>query len=178
MSDSTLRPIGVVNPNLIASLLWSADEVAIRALNAIAADDERLSRFLAVSGLDPATLRQAAHLPGFLLGVLDYVAADEATLLEVAEAVGAPPSVLVRAREALAPKPEPEAVELAPATRKPLTLFCKGCGEKRRVARAAAPAVPARVVMIETPACQACGDGSEVPTTWLDARGNEVAAEG
>lgn len=176
MSDSNFRPIGTVSPNLIASFMWPADEVAIRALAAIADDEDRLGRFLAVSGLQPDTLRSAARSPAFLLGVLDYVVAEEGTLLAVAGAIGAPPSVVVRARDALAPKPE--VAEMAPVTRKPLTLFCKRCGTKRRLDRAGGPSVPARVVMIETSACQSCGGGEDIEATWLDAKGNEVMAEG
>jgi DNA polymerase IV len=54
-----------------------AEAIAISALSFIASDPERLDRFLAVTGLDPAALRAAAGAPGFLSGVLDYLCSDE-----------------------------------------------------------------------------------------------------
>src|SRR5262245_24861559 len=54
-----------------------AEGLAIQALAFIAGDSERLGRFLAVTGIGPAEIRAAAREPGFLIGVLDYVASDE-----------------------------------------------------------------------------------------------------
>lgn len=170
VTGSNLRFLGEVSPGLLASLLWPADEVASRVLAAITADERLLGGFLAASRLGPRELLSGPRTPEFLLGVLDHATADEATLVAVAAAVGCPPSVLVRARAALAPRPEPDAAE-AP---RPLMLFCKGCGATRRVERAAMPEVPATVVMIETARCEACGTDAGA-VTWLDARGREVA---
>jgi hypothetical protein len=57
-----------------------AEAMAIQALNFVAADPERLGRFLALSGIGPADIRTAAREPGFLAGVLDFVVADERML--------------------------------------------------------------------------------------------------
>ncbi len=62
----------------------AAAELAIAALTFIAQEPERLGRFLALSGIGPESLREAAREPDFLLGVLDYVVADEALLVEFA----------------------------------------------------------------------------------------------
>ena len=62
-----------------------AEIIAISALGWIAADPERLERFVAVSGLDLGDLRRAATEPGFAAGVLDYICSDEPTLLALAE---------------------------------------------------------------------------------------------
>ena len=61
-----------------------AEDMAVAALTFIAQDDERLGRFLALSGLEPGNLREAATEPSFLVGVLDYLSSDEALLLAFA----------------------------------------------------------------------------------------------
>ena len=101
MTQSTLRPIGFVPPNVVLALLWPPDEVAVRVLNTIASDADRLARFLDRSGLRPDTIREAARSDGFLPGVLDYVTSDEPTLLDVAQALGVPPSIIARAHAAM-----------------------------------------------------------------------------
>ena len=82
-----------------------AEATAIEALGFLAAEPERLARFLALSGLGPDTLRQAASEPGFLLAVLDHLAADEPLLLAFAAAKGLDPSAVVAARDSLAGRP-------------------------------------------------------------------------
>src|SRR5262245_51970280 len=54
-----------------------AEGLAIQALAFIAGNSERLGRFLGVTGIEPADIRTAAREPGFLVGVLDYMASDE-----------------------------------------------------------------------------------------------------
>ncbi len=80
----------------------AAAELAIAALTFIAEEPERLGRFLALSGIGPDSLRTASREPGFLLGVLDHVAGDEALLLAFAEHGGIDPMDVTRARDALA----------------------------------------------------------------------------
>jgi Protein of unknown function (DUF3572) len=79
----------------------AAAELAIAALTFLAGDEERLGRFLALTGIAPASLRAVAREPGFLLGVLDHVAADEALLLAFANESGIDPEDVVAARDAL-----------------------------------------------------------------------------
>ncbi|THD43227.1 MAG: DUF3572 family protein [Bradyrhizobium sp.] len=79
--------------------------MAIDALGFLAEDADRLSRFLALSGLGPDNLRQAAAEPGFLLAVLDHLAGDERLLIAFAEARGIAPDRVAAARERLAGRP-------------------------------------------------------------------------
>jgi hypothetical protein len=80
----------------------AAEELAIAALGFIAAEPERLGRFLAITGIGPDSIRDAAREPRFLAGVLDHVAADETLLLAFAEQYEVDPDTLMRARELLA----------------------------------------------------------------------------
>ena len=75
--------------------------LAISALAHIAADDERLQRFLAVTGLDPASLRSEAGKPGFASGVLDYLCADEALLVGFAAEQGLAPEAIAATQRLL-----------------------------------------------------------------------------
>lgn len=79
-----------------------ANDIAIDALTFLAADTERLGRFLALTGIDPRTIRAAAREPGFLAGVLDHLLADEKLLLAFAETAGLGPEAVARARHHLA----------------------------------------------------------------------------
>ena len=51
----------------------NAEALAIRALGFVAADPELLPRFLAISGIEAQSIRQAAREPGFLAGVLQFI---------------------------------------------------------------------------------------------------------
>lgn len=83
----------------------AATELAIAALTFLAGDAERLGRFLALTGIAPASLRAAAREPGFLLGVLDHVAADEDLLVAFAKENSIDPPDVLQARDALADRP-------------------------------------------------------------------------
>jgi hypothetical protein len=52
----------------------AAEDIAVKALTLLIRDQERLARFLALTGLGPDTIRAAAGSPGFLRAVLDHVA--------------------------------------------------------------------------------------------------------
>ncbi len=80
-----------------------AESFAISALAHIAGDDERLQRFLAVTGIDPANLRSEAGKPGFVSGVLDYLCSDEALLVGFAAEQGVSPESVVAAQALMAP---------------------------------------------------------------------------
>jgi hypothetical protein len=79
----------------------AARELAIVALGYIASDPEELSRFLALTGIDPATIRAAAEEPGFLAGVLAYISGNERTLMAFATHAGVGPEEIEKARQVL-----------------------------------------------------------------------------
>lgn len=80
-----------------------AETIALSAFAFITSDEERMSRFLAVSGLQPDTIRSAAADPGFFVGILDYVAADEPLLLALAKELNAKPEHIMSAHWTLSP---------------------------------------------------------------------------
>jgi hypothetical protein len=79
-----------------------AEELAIQALTFIGADEERLGRFLAVTGIGPAEIRAAARQPGFLSGVLEYMASDDRLIAAFAGENNLDPADVDRGRVALA----------------------------------------------------------------------------
>ncbi len=81
----------------------SAETLAIEVLTWLAGEAEALSRFMSLSGLEAANLRAAAAEPGFLAGVLDFLASDESLLLDFAANAGRDPAGIAKARRALAP---------------------------------------------------------------------------
>ncbi|HEU5019557.1 MAG TPA: DUF3572 domain-containing protein [Pseudolabrys sp.] len=83
----------------------AAEALAVQALTFIAEDAERLGRFLAVTGIGPAEIRAASNEPGFLGGVLDYLASDERLLLEFAATAEADPATVDKARLVLGGSP-------------------------------------------------------------------------
>jgi uncharacterized protein DUF3572 len=83
----------------------SAETLAIQALSFLAEDPERLSRFLAFTGIEAQSLRDAAREPNFLLGVLDHLAGDERLLSEFATQREITPEVVTAARDLLAAAP-------------------------------------------------------------------------
>jgi Protein of unknown function (DUF3572) len=78
-----------------------AQGVAIGALGFLAAEPERLGRFLAITGLGPENLRAAASEPGFLGQVLDHLAQDESLLMAFAAHNGESPARIAAAHQAL-----------------------------------------------------------------------------
>ena len=80
-----------------------AENVAISALGFIAGRPDDLGRFLALSGIEPAGLRQAASDPAFLGGLLEFVVSDEPLLLALAGEIGVEPATVPAALHALRP---------------------------------------------------------------------------
>ena len=78
-----------------------AEAIATDALRYLASDMEHLGRFLALAGIGPADLRDAASEPGFLIGVLEFYMGHEALLLAFCEARGLRPTTIATARHAL-----------------------------------------------------------------------------
>lgn len=77
-----------------------AETVALKAVGFIAADDDLMARFVALTGCGAGDLRARLADRGFLAAVLDFVLADEATTLRFAESEAFAPEtpMLARAR--------------------------------------------------------------------------------
>jgi hypothetical protein len=82
-----------------------AEALAIAALTFLAAEPTRLGPFLAETGLGPENIRHAAHTPGFLPAVLDYLLSNESALLDFASHQGLDPAAIVAARNAIGEAP-------------------------------------------------------------------------
>ena len=80
-----------------------AENVAVGAFSYIISDEERLGRFMAVSGLQPDTIRSAASSPGFFAGILDYVVSDEPLLIALAKERDTKPEHIMQAHWTLSP---------------------------------------------------------------------------
>ena len=78
-----------------------AETLALSALAATLTDERRAQRFLDLSGIDTEELRRRAAEPALLAAVLRFLEAHEPDLIDVAEAIGAKPEDVVRAREVL-----------------------------------------------------------------------------
>ncbi|MCB1422859.1 MAG: DUF3572 domain-containing protein [Nitratireductor sp.] len=83
-----------------------AREIAVSGLSYIAADSDELGRFLALTGVDPANIRDSAQEPAFLAGVLDFFLGFEPVLLKFAEATEIAPERVAKARHVLGGPPE------------------------------------------------------------------------
>ena len=75
-----------------------AQAVALKAVAFIAADDDLLPRFIALSGCDLDDIRQRIGDLAFLSGVLDFILADEPTLLAFVAAAELTPETPMAAR--------------------------------------------------------------------------------
>jgi hypothetical protein len=75
-----------------------AESMAVQALGFLAQEPERLGQFLAASGMGPDMIRKAAADPGFLAGVLDFIAGDQPLLLAFAAHANIDPRMVERAQ--------------------------------------------------------------------------------
>ena len=64
----------------------AAEHIATQAFMFLVAHDERMERFIGLSGFDIGNAREAAAAPGFLAGVLAYYLNDEETIIAFCEA--------------------------------------------------------------------------------------------
>ena len=89
----------------VSAEISAAEELAVGALVYLADDGERLGRFLAVTGIEPAEIRAAAADRGFLAAVLEHISADERLLIAFAESAEIAPAAVSRARTLLSGPP-------------------------------------------------------------------------
>lgn len=79
----------------------SADEIAIDILAWLANEPELLSRFLALTGTEPAAMRTAIAEPGFMGGLIAFLMDHEPTLMAFCQATDTAPEDVVRAHAVL-----------------------------------------------------------------------------
>ncbi|PST25346.1 DUF3572 domain-containing protein [Mesorhizobium plurifarium] len=75
----------------------SADDTAIAILTWLADEPELMSRFLALTGTDPASLRRAIGEPGFMGGLVAFLMEHEPTLMAFCNDTQTSPEEVVRA---------------------------------------------------------------------------------
>ena len=63
-----------------------AENIATKAFMFLVADEERMQRFIGLSGFDIGNAREAAAAPGFLAGVLAHYLNDEDAIVAFSEA--------------------------------------------------------------------------------------------
>jgi Protein of unknown function (DUF3572) len=78
-----------------------AEALALQMLAFIAADDDRLQSFMALSGIPLESLKDLAADPQFLAGVMDHLLADQSALLAFCAEQDITPESAVRARHHL-----------------------------------------------------------------------------
>jgi hypothetical protein len=62
-----------------------AEELAIKILGWLTQDPDMMSRFLALSGIEAGSIRQAAREPGFFAGLTGFLMNHEPTLMTFCE---------------------------------------------------------------------------------------------
>ena len=87
----------MVKPSPISMTADAAEALAVDALGWLAASPDMLQRFLAISGVEPSMMRSAVNDPSFLTGVLQFIAADERTLLRFCEEQAIDPALVLPA---------------------------------------------------------------------------------
>jgi hypothetical protein len=80
-----------------------AEALALAAMAATLSDERRAQRFLDLTGLDVAELRERALAGdrGLLAATIAFLESHEPDLIDVADAIGSTPARMVAAREAL-----------------------------------------------------------------------------
>ncbi len=78
-----------------------AVSLARDALIYLSQDADRIGRFLAVTGVGPVEIRNQVDDPVFLAGVLDFILADDAMVVDFAESASIEPEEPARARRLL-----------------------------------------------------------------------------
>jgi len=77
------------------------EALALAALAATLTDERRAARFLDLTGLDSDELRARAGERDLLVALLAFLEAHEPDLVDVAQAIGIKPEILIHARQEL-----------------------------------------------------------------------------
>jgi hypothetical protein len=78
-------------PKAAALTADGAAEIGMTALAFLAGDDNRLAKFLSLTGIAPGDLIAQARSPSMLAAVLDHMSGDESLLLMFAAEANLPP---------------------------------------------------------------------------------------
>jgi hypothetical protein len=78
-----------------------AETLGLQALAFLVEENDRINRFLQLTGVDAGDLARLAPQPSFLLAVLDHLSGDEALLLEFSRQSNVEPEAIAHARRAL-----------------------------------------------------------------------------
>ena len=78
-----------------------AEFLALQAVSFLASDDDRIGRFMSISGMSPDSLMQTIGDTTVLAGVLDYILSDDSLLIEFSEFAEIAPEVPALARASL-----------------------------------------------------------------------------
>lgn len=89
-----------MNPNDLPSR-DAAETIALQALGWLAAQHELLPAFMAMTGAEAGSLRDAAAQPAFLGAVMDFILSDDAHVTAFCDAAGLPYTAPMRARAVL-----------------------------------------------------------------------------
>jgi hypothetical protein len=81
--------------------LETAETLALQALTFLISDPQRLSRFMALTGIGEDALRDGATSHALQAATLDYLLADESLLLVFCQETGIEPLSVAPARAAL-----------------------------------------------------------------------------
>ncbi len=79
----------------------NAEEIAIRILNFLASDTDRLAAFMNQTGMEPDDIAQNASSSSFLAGLLEHLLRDEALLLTFCGNENIDPALITPAYQAL-----------------------------------------------------------------------------
>jgi Protein of unknown function (DUF3572) len=78
-----------------------AETIGLQALGFLASDDNRIAKFLSLTGIDPSDLIAQAKSPNMLLAVLEHLGQDESLLLVFASENGLAPEAIGEAIQRL-----------------------------------------------------------------------------
>ncbi len=81
--------------------LPSAETLALAALGWVLEDEDRAQRYLALTGLDPDTLREGLGKRTVQASALEFLANHEPDLIRAAEAMAVTPEELIAAQQEL-----------------------------------------------------------------------------
>ncbi len=78
-----------------------AENIAVQALQHMAANPEELTSFFSITGFSPDDLQNQENMPGFFIAILEFYVNHEPALLALSASIGASPKDVVLAYKSL-----------------------------------------------------------------------------